>query len=188
MHGGVPGLVMRSGMRDAALVMRRIGLVAPFALALVVPGCKDDAPPDSQASDSSDGGADDDAAADSSDGGVDDGGTTAAEPADGPTFYGDVLPIFIEQCAGCHTDDGAGNGPGLVGVGALYLGDAGTPEAARERLLAYLKDPLGVPGLLRDPRPADAMAGLVATLKDAERDDLVAFLLSRTGKKPVAER
>lgn len=89
--------------------MRRIGLVVPFALALVPSaGCKDDTPPDSEQADTSDGGGADDATTGGSDDGVDDGGTTAAEPADGPTFYGDVLPIFIEQCSACHVDGGIG--------------------------------------------------------------------------------
>lgn len=87
-------------------------------------------------------------------------------------------------CAACHVDDGTGNGPGLVGVGAAYLGDAGSPAGARERLIAYLRDPSRVPGLLRDPRVMQSATSLGVT--EAELSDLAAFLLSRTGKKPVA--
>ena len=90
--------------------------------------------------------------------------------------------LFQERtCAGCHLDDGSGNGPALRAVGAVYLAQEGTPEAARARLLAFLRDPTRVPGLLRDERqmlPAPSMG-----VKEEELEDLAAWLLSRTGER-----
>jgi len=89
--------------------MRRTGFVALFALA-VVPSCtKEDAP--EQGDDTTGGSADesaDDAPLDTSGADDGDGSTTAEVPADGPTFYGDVLPIFIAQCSTCHAEGGIG--------------------------------------------------------------------------------
>jgi len=84
--------------------MRCTGFVALFALALA-PACSDDPAPQDP-----DGGSEDDAADDGPVGTTDDGGSssTGDEVPTGPTFYGDVLPIFIEQCATCHQDGGIG--------------------------------------------------------------------------------
>jgi hypothetical protein len=51
------------------------------------------------------------AADDSADDGLDDGEASTGAPVDpdAPTFYGDVLPVVIERCAGCHTPGGIGS-------------------------------------------------------------------------------
>jgi hypothetical protein len=89
--------------------MRRAGSFAVFALVLV-PSCKDDGDPDPTGAGSE--GADDDDSADDApaetSGADDDGGSSTGTPVDGPTFYDDVLPIFIEQCSTCHADGGIG--------------------------------------------------------------------------------
>ena len=88
--------------------------------------------------------------------------------------------VFMARpCAGCHQDGTDANGPSLEGVGALYLAHEGTSEAARARLLRFLRDPQRVPGLLGDPRPPMPPA-LSLGVAEAELEDLVSYLLSRT--------
>lgn len=82
-------------------------------------------------------------------------------------------------CAGCHQDGTDANGPSLAGVGAVYLGQEGSPAAARARLLRFLRDPQHVPGLLGDPRPPMPPAPSMG-VGEAELEDIVSYLLSRT--------
>lgn len=93
--------------------MRRIAVVVSSVLVLSA-SCKDDGddPDNADTSGADDDGNDvaDDApmpetSADDDDG---TGSTTADAPVDGPTYYGDVLPIFVEQCANCHEPGGIG--------------------------------------------------------------------------------
>ena len=82
-----------------------------FALALTGVACgPDDADPPAE-----DGGTgsvddgDDTGEAQTDDGADDDDASTGAEvDPDAPTFYGDVLPVVIENCAVCHQEGGIG--------------------------------------------------------------------------------
>jgi mono/diheme cytochrome c family protein len=91
-------------MRRAASLL---ALLAPVSLA-----CGDASAPEPNAGDDSTGspadtgtvpttGVDDD----DGDGATD---TGAAVDPNAPTFYGDVLPVFIEHCSSCHTEGGIG--------------------------------------------------------------------------------
>src|SRR5262245_48768009 len=97
--------------------MRRLGLLS-IALAFAASCAGDEPASNDDAADSPDDGADDaddDAPGDTSGADDDDGGSTTGDaPADGPTYYDDVLPIFIEQCGTCHSDGGIG--PFDIGV------------------------------------------------------------------------
>jgi mono/diheme cytochrome c family protein len=76
--------------------------------------------------------------------------------------------LFLERgCVQCHGKDGSGTemGPGLGAVMAEYLASTGgDEEAAKARLIAYLKEPKKIPTLRKDPthyaNPMPSAAGL----------------------------
>jgi hypothetical protein len=81
--------------------LRSLGLVC-LPLTLACGDSKSDPQPEDDTSTSAG-----DAA--TSTGGAEGTGDSTGEPqVVGPTYYGDVLPVFIEQCNGCHTEGGIG--------------------------------------------------------------------------------
>jgi hypothetical protein len=92
--------------------MRRIAFALSSLALVLVPSCKDDeSNPDN--ADTSGADDDDDAADDAPipETSADDdgsGSTTGSAPVDGPTYYDDVLPIFVQQCGTCHAAGGIG--------------------------------------------------------------------------------
>lgn len=88
-------------------------------------------------------------------------------------------------CAVCHKDDGAGNGPSLVGIGDLYRGRFRGQAAAQ--LAAWMRDPRPGSGLLRDP-PGRWPGQMPPTvLAEQEMDELVSWLLTKSAGIPVSE-
>ncbi|MEM6996150.1 MAG: hypothetical protein AAF721_36925 [Myxococcota bacterium] len=85
----------------------RLGLAFVMAFAT---HCSSDATPPAATSDDTGGtAAEGDTQANPDDDGADSATETGAvtEP-EGPTYYGDILPLVIENCAGCHTEGGIG--------------------------------------------------------------------------------
>lgn len=87
------------------------------------------------------------------------------------------------KCIVCHGQDGGGTdmGPGLGAVASEYLAaSGGDAAAARDRLVAYLLNPSGVPTLRRDgtryPNPMPSAAGLGLS-DEAQIRDLAEFVL-----------
>jgi len=83
-------------------------------------------------------------------------------------------------CVGCHADVGGGSGPSLVGIGDIYLGRP-------ERLRRYLTDPDPERALRTAEREYAERMPPAPVEDDAELDDLVTFLLSRHGDRPVSD-
>ncbi len=91
--------------------------------------------------------------------------------------------LFTERkCVNCHGLEGGGTdmGPGLGAVVAEYLADArGDEDAAKERLVRYMKEPQKVPILRRDttryPNPMPSAQGLGLT--DADLAQVAEFLV-----------
>jgi mono/diheme cytochrome c family protein len=90
------------------------------------------------------------------------------------------------NCASCHEDSGAGNGPSLVGIADRYLDEKRTHDAAAEYLQHHIRDPETFPGLTRRVWEARMPAYGPSLIPDAALADLVEFLLSRTERKPVS--
>ena len=87
------------------------------------------------------------------------------------------------KCIVCHGQEGGGTdmGPGLGAVASEYLAaSGGDAAAARDRLVAYLMNPSGVPTLRRDgtryPNPMPSAAGLGLD-DEAQIRELAEFVL-----------
>lgn len=108
------------------------------------------------------------------------------EPLRTPTLRG--LRVYQQKaCIACHLDRYPSRGGSLVGVGDRFLekqdGDA---EAARIYMRKHIRNPKAYPGTR--PVPGEEMLPYgPEKISGPELDDLVSFLLSRTGDKPVSD-
>lgn len=94
--------------------------------------------------------------------------------------------LFQSHCAACHRDqdDGAGNGPSLVGVGDQYAAAWGAQAGAQ--LTRWLQEPR--PGTSRRGAGRSWPAPMPpAPVPPDELDALVAWLLTRSAGLPVSE-
>lgn len=97
------------------------------------------------------------------------------------------LAIFKAQsCSSCHQDGQATNAPSLVGVGDLYLAELRTDKQARARLQAFLRAPDPRSSLRGGEWPVQMDALSPDQVSDDALSDLIAFLLSCSGDRPVS--
>ncbi|MCA8920519.1 MAG: c-type cytochrome [Planctomycetes bacterium] len=105
-------------------------------------------------------------------------------PADDAVGRGRQV-FHASACTGCHLDAGGGNAGSLVGIGDAYA-ERHRGEAAR-RLRAFLERP-SPEGALRPVKAQLRMQPISTFEIEGERlDDLVAYLMSRTGNRGVSE-
>jgi mono/diheme cytochrome c family protein len=97
------------------------------------------------------------------------------------------LAIFKAQsCFSCHQDGQATNAPSLIGVGDLYLAELRTEKRARARLQALLRAPDSRPSLRGGEWPVRMQPLSPEQVSDEALSDLIAFLLSCSGDRPVS--
>lgn len=137
------------------------------------------------------------------DGDTIDGGAAPPPPPPEPQPWLDASVPVLERgrtlfqnkgvtgCTGCHEDAGTGNGPSLIGIADRYLeiSQTRTHERAADYLKKHIREPVKYPGLTgRRGKPGVVMQDYPErSLTNAQLDDLVEFLLSRTAGRP-AER
>ena len=90
-------------------------------------------------------------------------------------------------CTGCHVDEQSANAPSLVGIGDVYLGELRTKARARASLRAFLQEPKLEARLLSRGEAYGTKMPPLTTGVDGGLDDLLTFLLSRSGQLPVSE-
>ncbi len=92
-------------------------------------------------------------------------------------------------CASCHQDGVPANAPPLVGVGDVLLSRLRTEERARAHLRAFLRGPAPQASVLAPlgEYPARMPPVTVEQVDDAALEDLITYLLSRSGALPVSE-
>jgi squalene-hopene/tetraprenyl-beta-curcumene cyclase len=97
------------------------------------------------------------------------------------------LQIYkAKQCASCHKDAVKYNGPSLVGVADRFLEKFETPGAARTYMKKHLRNPKQYPGT-RPWTGSEMFPYTERLLAGPELEDLVTFLLTRTGDRPVSK-
>jgi cytochrome c551/c552 len=122
----------------------------------------------------------------------------AATPSVAPEPWPDAPPDPIERgralfhdraktsCTSCHDDEGAGNGPSLLGLADRYLERLKNHAAAADYLRHHIRDPQNYPGFTGRVWNVQMMPFRPEALSDAELADLIEFLLSRRGRRPVS--
>jgi len=109
----------------------------------------------------------------------------AQPPSRDPQIRG--LRVFrAMRCFSCHKDDYRDNAPQLPGVGDRFLAKfEGSEDRARAYLRKHIRNPKSFPGT-RPWKGTEMPSFSPSVLPAPQLEDLVSFLLSRRGKRPVS--
>jgi PDZ domain/Cytochrome c len=109
-------------------------------------------------------------------------------PDAGAVARGRHIFLTTGGCTSCHVDGQVDNGPSLVGIADVYLSEYRSPEAAARHLERFLRRPQR--GFLWRDHPdregKEMRAVTTSIVSDEDMPDLLEFLLSRRGSRPVA--
>ncbi|MDF1666089.1 MAG: c-type cytochrome [Planctomycetota bacterium] len=106
-------------------------------------------------------------------------------PSQDPLLRG--LQVYkAKACAACHKDGVAFKGPSLLGVADRFIKKFKTPADARSYMKKHIRNAKEYPGTT--PFKGEEMfAYSESALSGPELEDLVTFLLTRKGKRPVSK-
>lgn len=99
-----------------------------------------------------------------------------------------LIAFRRKGCTGCHIDGVVGTGPSLTGLADKYKAKFGELDKARSFLRKHIRDPDANPGIGVAPKKEGERMPRYGEdrLPTPQLEDLVTFLMSRTGGRPVS--